>query len=110
MLFLLLASTLVHKTYLCDGRVALEALGQGLYNVSTKPFATKIQFLLVRMLHQHDAQSICVVICDAMSVNDVHIAKQSWQKRSPLHSFTTESMKETHRSSPTFRIQFLLAK
>ena len=36
MRFLLLASTLVYKTYLCDGGVALEALSQGLASFNTK--------------------------------------------------------------------------
>ena len=36
MRFLLLASTLVHKTYLCDGGVALETLSQGLASFNTQ--------------------------------------------------------------------------
>ena len=33
---LLLASTLVHKSYLCDGSVALQAISQGLASLSTQ--------------------------------------------------------------------------
>ena len=36
MLFLLLASTLVHKTYLCDGSVAVQAISQGLASFNTQ--------------------------------------------------------------------------
>ena len=36
MRFLLLASTLVHKTYLCDGSVALQAISQGLASFNTQ--------------------------------------------------------------------------
>ena len=34
--FLLLASTLVHKTYLCYGSVALQAISQGLATFTTQ--------------------------------------------------------------------------
>ena len=36
MRFLLLASALVHKTYLCDGSVALQALSQSLASFNTQ--------------------------------------------------------------------------
>ena len=36
MRFLLLASILVHKTYLCDGSVALKTLSQGLASFNTQ--------------------------------------------------------------------------
>ena len=38
MRFLLLASALVHKTYLCDGVVALQAISQGLPPSTPKLF------------------------------------------------------------------------
>ena len=36
MRFLLLASAIVHKAYLCDGSVALQAISQGLASFSTQ--------------------------------------------------------------------------
>ena len=39
---LLLASTLVHKTYLCDGSVALQAISQGLASFNTQIVGTDV--------------------------------------------------------------------
>ena len=67
------------ETHLCDGRVALEALGQGLCSISTKLYAIKIQFVLLGMLHQQHI-GVAIFVFGAMSVSNLHIAKQGWQQ------------------------------
>ena len=52
--FLLLASTLVHKTYLCDGSVTLQAISQGLASFNTQIIGADVDlFYIIVMKENH---------------------------------------------------------